>query len=48
MPTALPATPPTNGIAAEAGRPRRMDPMRKVALAGGIAYLVTFAPPCRS
>jgi Domain of unknown function (DUF4386) len=23
--------------------PRRMDPMRKVALAGGIAYLITFA-----
>jgi Domain of unknown function (DUF4386) len=42
MPTAAPAartTADTDGVAA----PRRMDPMRKVALAGGITYLITFA-----
>lgn len=39
MSTALTPTPTTDRAVAG----RRMDPMRKVALAGGVAYLVTFA-----
>jgi hypothetical protein len=41
MTTTAPAARTTAGADETAGR-RRMDPMRKVALAGGIAYLITF------
>ena len=41
MSTASPVA-PTTARTGETVRPRRMDPMRKVALAGGIAYLITF------
>ena len=43
MTTAVPAAARTTARPDETAPPRRMDPMRKVALAGGIAYLVTFA-----
>jgi hypothetical protein len=46
MTTAIPTTVPaarTEAPAAPAASRRRMDPMRKVALAGGVLYLITFA-----
>ncbi len=43
MTTAVPAARTTTARPDETAPRRRMDPMRKVALAGGIAYLITFA-----
>jgi hypothetical protein len=44
MTTALPAAPSTQPVGSEeAATHRGMDPMRKVALAGGVLYLITFA-----
>ncbi len=40
--TAVRTTKPA-GIGAAAAPPRRMDPLRKVALAAGVLYLITFA-----
>ncbi len=42
-PTVLPAGATRAGSETDTDRGRRMDPMRKVALAGGVLYLVTFA-----
>jgi hypothetical protein len=43
MSAAVPATAERAVPRPSAGQGRRMDPMRKVALAGGIIYLITFA-----
>ncbi|HEX4427641.1 MAG TPA: DUF4386 domain-containing protein [Frankiaceae bacterium] len=45
MTTASPAvvSPAATALRTDETSPRRMDPMRKIALAGGVLYLITFA-----